>query len=155
MNHREPIHVMLPVLDLFEFTSDAMLRGGLTEDFTFGEFSSILDIVLPLVIPVDGGGDRQYATQALACYLDVIDASKLLSELTFRLQVMLSALALPIYPEMGFQYRAYVTYSGLLNIHYEYTNPINNLQQMNKDELIRSLERGDYVSERIRRNYGL
>ena len=154
MNHREPIHVMLPVLDLFEFTCDAMIRGGLTEDFTFGEFSSILDVVLPLVIPIDGG-DRQYATQALACYIDIIDASKLLSELTFRLQVMLSALALPIYPEMGFQYRAYVTYSGLLNIHYEYTNPINNLQQMNKDELIKSLERGDYVSERIRRNYGL
>lgn len=148
------MHVMLPILDLFEFTCDAMHQGGLTDDFTFGEFSSILDVVLPLVIPIDDG-DRQYATQALACYLNIIDASKLLSELTFRLQVMLSALALPIYPEMGFQYRAYVTYSGLLNIHYEYTNPINNLQQMNKDELIKSLERGDYVSERIRRNYGL
>lgn len=150
----KPIHVMLPILDLYEFTFDKMMQSEVIIDFTFIEFSSLLDHVLPLVIPVDGG-DRQFALQAFCCYLEVIDASALLTELTFRLQVMLSSLALPIYPQMGFRYRAYITHDGLLHIHYEHTDSVINLQTMNKDELLQCLERGDYVSERIRRNYGL
>lgn len=154
MNTDKPLHVILPIMDLYEFTSDKIIQGGLTDDFTFAEFSSLLDFVLPLVISIDGG-DRQYAVQAFACYLEVIDASALLSELIFRLQVMLSSLALPIYPQMGFRHRAYVTYDGILNIHYEHTNPVMNLQSLNKDELFECHDRGDYVSERIRKDYGL
>lgn len=157
INPNAPFYVLLPLEETYEQMEQQVVDASEYDfPFTIKDFANFVEDVVSTVLPsviVDGYNSAIYKAQLFVGPADAID---LVNELQRDISIQAQHLRLPIYPVGGFVYRFYITGDLNLHIHYESPSPQVNLQQTHtRDDILASIENGDYISEKLRRAYGI
>ena len=157
INPNLPFYVLLPLEEAYEQMEQAVVDASEYDfPFTIKDFADFVEDVVSTVLPsiiVDGFNS---AIQKAQFFVGPSDAIDLVNTLRQDISIQVRHLQLPIYPVAGFVYRFYITGDLNLHVHYESNFPQVNLQQTHtRDDILAAIENGDFISEKLKRSYGI
>lgn len=152
-----PLHMLLPVEGIYQHMlyaiSDAQSGFG---EFTVQEFASFIEDIVSVILPSTHINGYASASEKASLYVGYLETPKLLQEVLSDLNIQIRYLNLPVYPAAGFIYRFYLTSDMNLNIHYEHSSHDKQIKLTHtRTDILACIENGDYVSEKLRREYGI
>lgn len=157
INPNAPFYVLLPLEETYEQMEQQVVDASEYDfPFTIKAFADFVEDVVSTVLPSVIVNGFNSAVQKAQIFVGPSDAIDLVNSLRQDISIQARHLQLPIYPVGGFVYRFYITGDLNLHIHYESYSPQVNLQQTHtRDDILASIENGDYISEKLRRAYGI
>ena len=153
----QPVYVLIPVEDIYDNINEFIEKvGDYDYPFSIKTFVDFMMEVVGSILPtqlVDYRSSAIYHASLLVGNEHAIDTVDMIGR---ELMVQMKHLQLPSYPVSGYEYRFHITGDLNLHLYYESTSPpMNLLQTHTRDDILACINNGDYISEKLRRNYGI
>lgn len=145
------------MVEQYEYMNDLVMREQEYDNpFTIKAFADFIEDVVSTLLPSGIINAYNSALEKAFIFVGPTETSTLVYQLQNDIGIQIRHLQLPVYPLAGFVYRFYITGDLNLHIHYEHMSPQRNINQTHtRDDILASIENGDYISERIRQQYGI
>lgn len=152
-----PIYVVLPLDDMYEYMNDLVNTIGFYEfPFTIKSFADFVEDVVSAILPSMIINGLSSANEKANIFVGYADSAKLVNDCLADINIQIRHLQLPIYPVAGFNYRFYITSDLNLNIHYEHSSTQTYIKETHtRADILACIDNGDYISEKLRREYGI
>lgn len=157
INFAQPIHVILPLDDMYDRMSDLVDKVG-EYDFPFSikAFADFMEDVVGAIVPDRMIDHFPSAVWQATMYVGAMYATDHVTNFFNEIRVQLVHLNLPMYPVAGYAYRFYITGDLTMHLFYEHTSSLLTVVNTHtRDDILQCIENGDYISEKLRRTYGV
>lgn len=157
VQNNRPVFVLLPVEDCYLYMNDMVIEEGVYEmPFSVMAFNQFMSDILDLIMVTNVHVSEGYIVENAAIYVGYGEAYSLVRYLKQVIIDQLIFLKLPVTPVAGYHYRHYITGSLEVHVHYQPSDPIMHIKQTHtRESILECIENGDYISERIKRDYGI
>lgn len=156
-NFAQPIHVILQLDDMYDRMNQLVESMG-EYDFPFSvkSFADFMQDVIGAIVPDRPVDHYTSAVWQATLYLGMGYGDDLVSNFFKEIRVQLVHLNLPMYPVAGYAYRFYITGDLTMHLFYESTSSQQTVMNTHtRDDILQCIENGDYISEKLRRAYGV
>lgn len=127
-------------------------------EFIFEDFIELTDTVMNVMHSPLGNDRQQFYLTAIHMFSNYIpydSAVTVVERYIQQLNTQLEHTNASMLPTLNLKYRSWITSSYHLYIAYDNRDPISNQPEYTREGLLLAIEHGDFVNERLRREYGL
>lgn len=155
--NNQPRYVILSTEEMYEYMNELVIQESEYDfPFTISCFADLVEDIVSTILPTNIINGYNSALEKADIYVGPRCSFDLVKELQRDLIVQVRHLQLPTYAVPGFVYRFYITGDLNLHIHYEHQSPQVGLTLTHtRDDILACIENGDYISERVKRTYGI
>lgn len=153
----QPFYILLPLDDEYEGVTNAV-NDAMEYDnvFTIKDFADFIEDIVSTLLPCNLVNGFNSAIEKAFIFLGPNYAYDTVLRIQQDLAVQIRHLQLPVYPVGGFRYRFYITGDLNLHIHYEPESLQAHIKQLyTRDDILECIENGDYISDKLKRQYGI
>lgn len=150
-----PIKALFSLQEMYTLLS-AVMEQNCDEAPSLLEFGNLIVELCAHVLPDHKASDPSYLVEVLCCYVEPEQAADLLDYFLTSLKAQFDQVGLPQFTEPGFCFRYYVQGGIMLVVMYTRSQgEINQPLPQTHHDIINAIERGDYVSEKVKQQWGL
>lgn len=154
-NSAQPIYAVFSLDDLYEKMSYKVEEVGEYDfPFTISAFGEFAETVINSILMVGEIDCRTSAIWLATIYVGHENSDRFFEEIFNDIRIQLNHFNVPLYPVSGFTHRAQMTGDLVMHLHYEQVATPPH-QYYTRDDLLLCIENGDYISDKLRQQYGV
>lgn len=151
----KPIYAVFSLEDLYEKMSYKVEAVGEYDfPFTISAFGDFIETVINSILMVGEIDCRTSAIWLAEIYVGYENSNDFFEEIFNDIRFQLNYFNVPLYPVPGYTHRAQMTGDLTMHFHYERVETLPQ-QHRTRDDMLLCIENGDYISDKLRQQYGI